>query len=112
MDVDGPIKKVDQTLKKDRVPDEMRKRVIGIAKDMNGRMSPKQRLGWAQCQVFSALGNAVNNAKALDFDSCLMAGFDPQEYFRILKLPPNVVLGYKVNKPMLKMRFPKEDILL
>ena len=117
-DVDGQIKKVDQTMKGARVPDEMRNTVIGLAKDMNGRMSPEQRLGWAQCQVFLALGNAVNGAKALGFDSCPMTGFDPQEYSRILKLPAHLIatalcpLGYAADKPMPKMRFPKEDILL
>ena len=115
-DVDGLIKKVDQTLKEGRVPDEMRNMVIGRAKEMNGRMSPEQRLGWAQRQVFLALGNALNGAKALGFDSCPMTGFDPQEYSRILKLPPHLVptalcpLGYAADKPMPKLRFPKEDI--
>ena len=116
-DVGGLIEKVDQILKKSKVPDEMRNRVIGLAKDMNGRMSPEQRFGWAQHQVFLALGNAVNGAKALGFDSCPMTGFDPQEYSRILKLPAHLVptvlcpLGYAVDKPMPKLRFPKEDIL-
>jgi len=116
-DVDGLIKKVDQTLKEARVPDEMRDRVVGLAKDMNGRMSPEQRLGWAQCQVFLALGNALNGAKAIGFDSCPMTGFNPQEYSRILKLPSHLVptalcpLGYAADKPMPKMRLPKEDIL-
>jgi len=115
-DLDGLIKKVDQTLKEGRVPDEMRNMVIGRAKEMNGRMSPEQRLGWAQRQVFLALGNALNGAKALGFDSCPMTGFDPQEYSRILKLPPHLVptalcpLGYAADKPMPKLRFPKEDI--
>jgi nitroreductase/dihydropteridine reductase len=115
-DLDGLIKKVDQTLKEARVPDGMRNMVIGFAKDMNGGMSPEQRLGWAQCQVFLALGNALNGAKALGFDSCPMTGFDPQEYSRILKLPPHLVptalcpLGYAADKPMPKLRFPKEDI--
>jgi nitroreductase/dihydropteridine reductase len=115
-DLDGLIKKVDQTLKEARVPDGMRNMVIGFAKDMNGGMSPEQRLGWAQCQVFLALGNALNGAKALGFDSCPMTGFDPQEYSRILKLPPHLVptalcpLGYAADKPMPKLRFAKEDI--
>jgi nitroreductase len=118
LDVDGLINKVEQTLKASRVPDEMRQRVIGLARDMNGRMSPEQRLAWAQCQVYLALGNAVNGAKALGFDSCPMAGFDPKEYSRILKLQPYLVptalcpLGFAADKPMPKIRFPKEDILL
>lgn len=114
-DVDTLIKKVEQALKDSRVPDEMRNRVVGLAKDMTGRMSPEQRLAWAQQQVFLPLGNAVNGAKALGFDSCPMTGFDPQEYSRILKLPAHIVptvlcpLGYAADKPRPKLRFPKED---
>ena len=116
-DLDGLIKRVDQTMKEAAVPDEFRKMLMGFAKDMNGGMSPEQRLAWAQCQVYLALGNALNGAKALGIDSCPMTGFDPQEYSRILKLQPHLVptalcpLGYAADKPMTKVRLPKEEIL-
>jgi len=41
-------------------------------------------LAWAQQQAFLALGNAVNGAKALGFDSCPITGFNPGECGRIL----------------------------
>ncbi len=111
------IQKVDTLLKTSGAPDEMRNMVIGIATDMTGKMSPEQKLCWAQSQVFLALGNAVNGAKSLGFDSCPMGGFDPGEYTRILKIPSPLVptmlcpLGYAADKPMPKVRFAKEEIV-
>jgi nitroreductase len=61
---------------------------------------------------------AIYAAKSLGVDSCPMAGFDPACYAKVLKLPANLVptmlvpIGYPADKPMLKVRFPKEDILL
>jgi nitroreductase len=46
-----------------------------------------------------------------------MGGFDPQEFSRILKIPPPLVptmlcpIGYAADKPMKKVRFAKEDIV-
>jgi len=117
-DFDSLIKKVDQLMKTSGAPDEVRTMVIGIAKDMTGKMSPEQKLCWAQSQLFLALGNAVNGAKALGFDSCPMGGFDQKEYTRILKIPPPLVptmlcpIGYGADKPMPKVRFAKEEILI
>jgi len=116
-DFAGLIKKLDQLLQKSRAPEEMQKMVIGLASDLTAKMPPEQRLSWAQGQVFLALANALNGAKALGFDSCPMGGFDPKEYSRILALPPTVVptmlcpVGYAADKPMPKVRFPKEDIV-
>jgi nitroreductase len=115
-DFAGLIKKLDQLLQKSRAPEEMRKMVIGMASELTAKMPPEQRLSWAQGQVFLALANALNGTKALGFDSCPMGGFDPKEYSRILALPPTVVptmlcpVGYAADKPMPKVRFPKEDI--
>jgi nitroreductase/dihydropteridine reductase len=111
------IQKLGQLLKTSGAPEEMRNMVIGIASDMTGKMTPEQKLCWAQSQVFLPLGNAVNGAKSLGFDSCPMGGFDPAEYTRILKIPPPLVptmlcpLGYAADKPMPKVRFAKEEIL-
>jgi nitroreductase/dihydropteridine reductase len=116
-DFAGLIKKLDQLLQKSHAPEEMQKMVIGLASDLTAKMPPEQRLSWAQGQVFLALANALNGAKALGFDSCPMGGFDPKEYSRILALPPTVVptmlcpVGYAADKPMPKVRFPKEDIV-
>jgi nitroreductase len=116
-DFAGLIKKLDQLLQKSRAPEEMRKMVIGMASELTAKMPPEQRLSWAQGQVFLALSNALNGAKSLGFDSCPMGGFDPKEFSRILALPPTVVptmlcpVGYAADKPMSKVRFPKEDIV-
>src|SRR3989338_5744684 len=59
----------------------------------------------SQRQTFLALGNALNGAKSLGFDSCPMEGFDPKEYTKILGLPGNLVptalcpIGYASDKP-------------
>jgi nitroreductase/dihydropteridine reductase len=111
------IQKLGQLLKTSGAPEEMRNMVIGIASEMTGKMSPEQKLCWAQSQVFLALGNAVNGAKSLGFDSCPMGGFDPAEYTRILKIPSPLVptmlcpLGYAADKPTPKVRFAKEEIV-
>ena len=114
--VEALIEKLGRIQKDAGVPDEMRNSTIGIAKVMLGKMSPEKRIEWAKCQVHLSLANAVNGAKSLGFDSCPMTGFDPAEYSRILKLPGHLIptilcaLGYAADKPMVKVRFPKEDI--
>jgi len=79
-------------------------------------MSPDQQLSWAQRMMFLAIGNAINGAKSLGFDSCPMEGFQPAEYSKILKLPDNLVptalvtIGYAADTPRPKFRLPKEDV--
>jgi nitroreductase len=79
-------------------------------------MSADQKLAWSQAQTYLALGNALNGAKALGFDSCPMGGFDPKEFSRILAIPPLVPVmlcpvGYAADRPMPKVRFKKEEIV-
>ncbi len=74
--------------------------------------TPEERLNRSQWDVFLAVGNAVNGAKALGIDSSLMGGFNAKEYARILALPENfvptllVALGKAMDKPLPKVRFP------
>ena len=81
-------------------------------------LTEEQKLSWAQRQLYLALGNALNGAKSLGFDSCPMEGFDPKEYSKILKLPDNIIptalcpIGYASDKPSPKLRFPKEEVLI
>nr|WP_319376064.1 NAD(P)H-dependent oxidoreductase [uncultured Methanoregula sp.] len=116
-DYDSLIGRLDALLKKNGAPEEMQKAVIGMAVQFTKPMSPDQKLAWSQAQTYLALGNALNGAKALGFDSCPMGGFDPGEFSRILKIPRPLVpvmfcpLGYAADKPMLKVRFAKEDII-
>jgi nitroreductase len=116
-DYDSLIRKLGALLKKNGVPEEMQKMVLGMAENFTKPMSAEQKLAWSQAQTYLALGNALNGAKALGFDSCPMGGFDPKEYSRILKIPPPLVpvmlcpIGYAADKPMPKVRFAKEDIV-
>ena len=116
-DYDSLIKRLGALLKTNNVPEEMQKMVIGMAVQFTGPMSPEQRLAWSQAQTYLALGNALNGATSLGFDSCPMGGFDPKEFSRILKIPAPLVptmlcpVGYAADKPMPKLRFPKEEIV-
>jgi len=116
-DYDSLISRLGALLKKSGAPEEMQKMVLGMAVQFAEKMSPDQKLAWSQAQTYLALGNALNGAKSLGFDSCPMGGFDPKEFVRILKIPSPLVpvmlcpLGYAADKPMKKVRFPKEDIV-
>lgn len=91
---------------------------IGMMRDFEKSMSNEQKLAWAQRQTFLALGNALNGAKSLGFDSCPMEGFSPVEYSKILNLPKNLVptalcpVGYAKDKAKNKLRFAKKDIFI
>ena len=116
-DYDSLIRRQGVLLKTHGVPEETQKMIIGMAVQFTGGMSPDQKLAWSQAQTYLALGNALNGAKALGFDSCPMGGFDPKEFTRILNIPPPLVpvmlcpVGYAADKPMPKLRFAKEEIV-
>ena len=116
-DYDNLIRRLGTLLKKSGIPEEMQKMIIGMAVQFTGPMSMEQKLAWSQAQTYLALGNALNGAKSLGFDSCPMGGFDPKEFSRILKIPAPLVptmlcpVGYAADKPMPKVRFAKEDIV-
>ena len=79
-------------------------------------MNEEQKKSWAQKQTYIALGNALNGAKALGFDSCPMEGFNPEEYSKILALPKNIIpsvlcaIGYAADEPPTKIRFEIDEI--
>ena len=116
-DYEELIQRLDTLIQKEGVPGDMKKRVIDMARDFTAKMTPNQKRAWSQVQTYLALGNALNGAKALGFDSCPMGGFDPKEYTRILRIPDYLEpvmlcpVGYAADKPMPKIRFPQEDIL-
>jgi nitroreductase / dihydropteridine reductase len=115
-DYDGLIKRLDALMQKQGVAEDIKKMVIGMSREFTVKMSADQKRSWSQAQTYLALGNALNGAKALGFDSCPMGGFDPAEYSQILKIPANLIpvmlcpVGYAADKPMPKIRFPREDI--
>jgi nitroreductase len=116
-DYDDLILRLEALMKKNGVPAETVSFVIDMAKGFVNLMTPEQRAAWSQAQTYLALGNALNGAKSLGFDSCPMGGFNPKEYSRILKIPAHLVpvmlcpVGYAADKPMPKIRFPKEEIV-
>ncbi len=116
-DYDGLIKRLGILMKNHHLPDEIQTMVINMARQFAENMTPDQLFSWSQAQTYLALGNALNGAKALGFDSCPMGGFNPEEFTRILKIPEPLVpvmlcpVGYAADTPMPKIRFPKEDIL-
>jgi len=89
---------------------------IDMIRGFVSSMSEEQKLAWTKNQVYLALGNALNGAKALGLDSCPMEGFDSKAYFDLLQLEKTVVptvlcaVGYAADKPRDKFRFPEEDI--
>lgn len=105
-------------MKSNLVPVDVQTRILGMVHHFADQMTPEQRFAWSQAQTYLALGNALNGAKSLGFDSCPMGGFDPADFTRILKIPPPLVpvmlcpVGYAADSPMPKMRYPREDIVL
>lgn len=81
------------------------------------RMFPgEEGIHEAQQNAFIPAITAIYAAKSLGIDSCPMQGFNPAAYSEILELPDTLVptiivpLGYAADKPMPKVRFPKEEI--
>lgn len=91
---------------------------IGIMGKFEKKLDEEEKLAWAQRQVYLALGNALNGAKSLGFDSCPMEGFDPSAFAKILELPANLVptalcpIGYAADKQKQKLRFPEEEVFI
>jgi len=107
--------RLEAAMKKAGLPETDIQHMAGVAKMIMGR-SPEERLNRSQWDVFLAVGNAVNGAKALGIDSSLMGGFNAKEYVRILALPENLVpvllvaLGKAADRPLPKVRFPRDEI--
>ncbi len=90
---------------------------FGMMKGGMGSKSKEEVAVWAKNQVYLALGNALNGAASLGFNSCPMEGFNPEGYRKILDLPENLIpcvlcpIGYPADTPRPKLRFEKEDVL-
>ena len=91
---------------------------VDMMRNFEKNLSNEEKLSWSQRQTFLALGNALNGAKSLGFDSCPMEGFNPAEYSKILNLPKNLVptalcpIGYASDKPTPKLRFREEEVFI
>jgi len=114
-DLESHWRRLDTALRQAGYPEEVVEHMGNVARMIIGR-GPEERLNRSQWDVFLAVGNAVNGAKALGMDSSLMGGFNAKEYSRILALPDNLVptlivaLGKAADKPLPKVRFPKSEI--
>ena len=115
-DIAGNIDLLEKEMIKNGANAESIKSYIQMMRDFEKRLSDSEKLSWAQRQAYLALGNALNGAKALGFDSCPMEGFDSKEYSKILNLPQNLVpsalcpIGYAADKPKAKLRFPDKEV--
>jgi len=95
---------------------ESLKGYVEIMQGFEKNMPAEAKLAWAQKQSYIALGNALNGAASLGFDSCPMEGFEPAKYSEILGLPKNLVptlvcpVGYAADTPHPKARFPAKDV--
>lgn len=98
------------------VPKEKVEGYIGLMRGWLSHMPEENKLPWAERQAYIALGNGMNGAKALGFDSCPMEGFTPKEYTKILELPEHLVpvvllpIGNAADEPKPKLRFPKDQM--
>ena len=115
-DVDGLIDNYEAYMKKSGAPEESVKGYITMMRGWAGGLDDAKRISWAQRQVYIALGNAINGAKALGFDSCPMEGFSSEEYAKILHTPKGIIptvlcpIGFAADSPRPKLRFSKEEI--
>jgi nitroreductase len=114
-DLESHWHRLEAALRQAGYQEEVIEHMGNVARMIMGR-APEERLNRSQWDVFLAVGNAVNGAKALGIDSSLMGGFNAKEYARILALPENLVptllvaLGRAADKPLPKVRFPVDDI--
>jgi len=81
------------------------------------------RNGWAERQVYIAVGNFLTSAALLGIDACPMEGIEPKKYDEILGLDKLglsaivvVTAGYRAAgdkyATLQKVRFPKEQVIL
>ncbi|MBU5689609.1 MAG: NAD(P)H-dependent oxidoreductase [Candidatus Aenigmatarchaeota archaeon] len=117
IDVEKNVDKIAELMIKEGVEKDKANAYSKMVKSFLKSLSKEEIIVWAQNQVYIALSNALNGAKALGFDACPMEGFDPKEYSKILKLPKNLIptvlcpIGYANDKPRKKIRLTKDDII-
>jgi len=118
-DIKAQIDKYEAMMKEMGTPQEKIDGYIGVMRGFEQNLDNPSKICWSQKQAYLALGNAVNGAKALGFDSCPMEGFMPDKYKEILNLPSNlhpvalVTIGIAADqKPIGKMRYSKEDLFI
>ena len=117
-DMETLVGKTMDGMAKAGVPGEIMTHVRELCDEMVLCLSTEQRKEWSTHQVYLALANAVNGAKALGFDSCPVTHFKPEEFAQALEIPPHLYpvvicpLGYGAHPAKPKLRFPIEEIVL
>ena len=115
-DILGNIDRLEREMIKNGAKPQNIKGYIKVMRNFENGLSEAEKLSWAQRQAYLALGNALNGAKFLGFDSCPMEGFNTKDVIKILKLPSNLVpaalcpIGYAADENKEKLRFSKEEL--
>jgi len=115
-DIIGKIKALESAMIKNGAKKDEIKGYIDMMINFANNLTDEKKLSWAQRQTYLAIGNAINGAKSLGFDSCPMEGFNPVEYSKILKLPSNIIptalvtIGYAADTMPPKVRLPKGEV--
>jgi nitroreductase/dihydropteridine reductase len=112
------IEKISAEMRNVHVEEEMIEKYVHLAKDFLIHVAPEHLKVWTQHNVFLALATALYGAASLGIDSCPMGGFEPDEYARILDLPPTLIptmlcaLGYAADEAPPKIRLPVSEIII
>jgi nitroreductase len=115
-DLKGNADRLISDLKASGIPEENIQFLESVLNNFLSMFHGEAGIHEAQHNTFIPAITAIYAAKSLGIDSCPMQGFDPAAYSEILELPDNLVpsiivpLGYAADKPMPKVRFPKEEI--
>lgn len=110
------IEKYGQMMKENNAPENAIEMLTGYMNGFAQNLDGASLQTWATKQIYIALGNALNGAKALGLDSCPMEGFDSSKYAQILNttddLIPTVLcpVGFADDKPKPKIRFSDEEL--
>jgi nitroreductase len=115
-DLDSLVDRLEAQSGASGMPAEQVEAYISTIRAFADGLEGDQRLSWAQRQTYLALGNGINGAKALGFDSCPMEGFDPNGFAEVLELPDTLVptvlmpIGYAESEPRPKIRFARDEM--
>ena len=116
-DVKSRIDKYEEFLGGENIS-EGAKGYIGMMRQSLEGLDQEQRTNWASRQAYIALGNTINGAKSLGFDSCPMEGFDANGFKEALGLKDNltpvaiVTVGIAADEMPKKIRYSTEDLFI
>lgn len=117
-DLDGLVDRLSAQMKQAGAHPDQHDPYVQMMRGFVARLSAEEKKSWAQRQVYLALGNALNGAKSLGFDSSPMEGFDPAAFAKILELPNHLVptvlcpIGYAADAMPAKVRFEMTQIVM